>query len=532
MQREASITKRPFQIVWFKRDLRVSDHAPLWQAAEAGPVLPLYIVEPALWRQPEHSGRQWAFIADSLNELRRDLAGLGQPLVVRMGDAVEVLSALVDEGGAALWSHEETGQMWTYERDKRMKRWAKETGLPWREIPQHGVIRRLKTRNGWAGAWDRLMARAPTPTPDLTPLEGIEPGPIPSGADLGLAPDPCPGRQIGGREAGHDCLYTFLHARGRDYRKAMSSPNTAFEACSRLSPHFAWGTVSIREAYQAARARLDDLRGEGAPETLPWRQSMDSFVGRLHWHCHFMQKLEDETAIEFRNLHPGYDGLREDNFDKMRFDAWCMGETGLPFLDACMRALNETGYLNFRMRAMVASCSAYHLWLHWREPALHLARQFTDFEPGIHYPQIQMQSGTTGINTVRIYNPVKQGKDHDPDGRFIRRHIPELESVPDKYIHEPWKMPRADLQACGITLGEHYPEPIVDPVAAARQAKEKIYAARRGEAFRAQADAIQAKHGSRKSGMPQISDRRRAARRKAPAKDQLTLALPAEDEQP
>ncbi len=530
--KEAAIPAEPFQIVWFKRDLRVGDHAPLSQAAEAGPVLPLYIVEPELWRQPEHSARQWAFIAESLEELRNDLARLGQSLVVRVGDAVEILKDFAAQGACALWSHEETGQMWTFERDKAVARFARETGLPWHEIPQHGIVRPLKTRNGWAGKWDRRMARPVSPIPALSPLEAFDPGRIPSAQDLSLNPDPCPERQPGGREAGLDCLYTFLHERGRDYRKAMSSPNTGFTACSRLSPHFAWGTVSIREAYQAAKARQDDLHAQTSPDTLPWRQSIDSFIGRLHWHCHFMQKLEDQTDIEFHNLHRGYDGLREDDFDAARFEAWCTGRTGIPFLDACMRAVDQTGYLNFRMRAMVMSCASYHLWLHWRETSLHLARKFTDFEPGIHYPQSQMQSGTTGINTVRIYNPVKQGKDHDPEGTFVRRYVPELDQVPDKYIHEPWKMPAEDLRAAGIRLGTDYPEPIVDPVVAAREAKEKIYAARRRPAFRAEADAIQNKHGSRKSGMPQVSDRRRAARRKKANDEQMDLNLSSRSERP
>ncbi len=463
------------------------------------------------------AARHWAFIAESLEELRRDLARLGQPLVVRVGSVPDILDSFRPLGAAALWSHEETGQLWTYERDKAVKRWTRQHGIPWTELRQTGVIRALKSRNGWAAKWDRFMAQQVTPAPRLEPLDGIEPGPIPTAADLGLAPDPCSGRQKGGAIRAADCLYTFLHERGQPYRKAMSSPVTAYDACSRLSPHFAWGTLSIRQAYQAARQRLEDLQRDPSRDAIAWRQSLESFIGRLHWHCHFMQKLEDEPEIEIRNFHRGYDGLREDEFDPALFEAWAKGETGLPFLDACMRALNQTGWLNFRMRAMLASVSAYHLWLHWREPAHHLARQFTDFEPGIHYSQIQMQSGTTGINTVRIYNPVKQGKDHDPDGAFIRRFVPELDSVPDKYIHEPWKLPAAERSAI------RYPEPVVDHQAAARAAKEKVYAARRSDAFRAEADAVQQKHGSRKSGLAQTG--RRPARRKAAARKQMALPL-------
>ena len=159
---------------------------------------------------------------------------------------------------------------------------------------------------------------------------------------------------------------------------------------------------------------------------------------------------------------------------------------------------------------MLVAVSSYHLWLDWRRPGEHLARLFTDYEPGIHWPQMQMQSGTTGINTVRIYNPVKQGHDHDPDGVFIRRWVPELADVPDAFIHEPWTW-----EAAGQVLGKAYPFPVVDHLAAAQQARQKVWAVRRGPDYRQAANAIQDKHGSRKSGMPMTG--RRASARKKPA---------------
>jgi deoxyribodipyrimidine photo-lyase len=265
----------------------------------------------------------------------------------------------------------------------------------------------------------------------------------------------------------------------------------------------------MREVAQAAWARMNELRNAPRREGDVSPAAIRAFVGRLHWHCHFMQKLEDQPSLELENQHRAYDGLREGTFDRHRYDAWAAGETGFPFVDACMRALASGGWINFRMRAMLASFSAYHLWLHWREPALHLARLFVDYEPGIHYPQMQMQSGTTGINTARIYNPVKQSKDHDPDGRFIRRFVPELGRLPDQFVHEPWTMPETLQRDVGCKIGRDYPPPLVDHVAAARAARERIYAVRRGAAYRAEADAIQQRHGSRKSGLPQSNPSRR-----------------------
>lgn len=280
----------------------------------------------------------------------------------------------------------------------------------------------------------------------------------------------------------------------------------------------------MREVAQATWKRQVALKAKANRTDANWRKSLTSFSGRLHWHCHFMQKLEDEPPLEFRNLHAAYDNLRQpEESDAARLEAWCSGETGLPFVDACMRFLNATGWLNFRMRAMLAAVASYHLWLHWREPGLHLARQFVDYEPGIHWPQVQMQSGTTGINTVRIYNPIKQGYDQDPNGDFVRRWVPELELIGGALIHEPWKSVEA-----GSILNKTYPVPIVDHMGAARDARAKIYGLRKGTQFRKMANDIQNKHGSRKSGMPMTGQRKARGSRatsKSASASQMSLDL-------
>ena len=193
----------PLNVVWFKRDLRIEDHRPLAVAAQAGNVLPLYIVEPDLWRQRDASARQWDFAAECLTGLQQALAALGQPLCVMIGDAVAILQDLhARHGIAALWSHEETGNGWTFARDRAVAAWARNAGVPWHEARQFGVMRRLKSRNGWAKAWDRDMAQPITPPPRaLAPLPGDWPLLIPTSAQLGLACDPCPRRQTGGRTA-------------------------------------------------------------------------------------------------------------------------------------------------------------------------------------------------------------------------------------------------------------------------------------------------------------------------------------------
>ena len=514
------------QVVWFKRDLRTEDHRPLAEAVETGePIVCLYVVEPEYWALPDASGRQWAFVRESLVDLRRELESAGGTLIVRTGDVVALLERLHRQVGVrGLWSHEETGNGWTYDRDRRVGAWARGASVPWREVSQNGVVRPLRTRDGWAARWDRTMRRPVVAAPKaIRTVPSIVAGTIPEASDLGLAPDPCPGRQPGGRDAGLHLLHSFLERRGGLYHREMSSPLTAAEACSRLSTHLAYGTLSVREVAQATWARIAEVKAMPASARGAWATALRAYVGRLHWHCHFMQKLESAPSIEFRNLHRAYDGLREGSFDRARLDAWAFGKTGYPFVDACMRSLMATGWINFRMRAMLVAFASYHLWLDWRETGLHLARLFTDYEPGIHWPQVQMQSGTTGTNTVRMYNPVKQSADQDPDGSFIRRWVPELQDVPGEYIHEPWRMPVALQATIGCRIGIDYPERVVDHVEAARAARERVWSVRRGDAFRAEAHSILERHGSRK----RRSGARPTPARKGSAAPSPALATPA-----
>lgn len=502
------------QLVWWKRDLRVEDHGPFAAAAAAGPVLALYVVEPSFWAQPEMDQAQARFVTESLRELDRALRARGARFVVRTGELPEVLERLQQElrgvgGIAKLWSHQECGGAVSYARDLRVKRWCRDRGIPWEEQAQDGVVRRLASRDGWAALWERRMSQTRVATPrELRDVRALLPrfavGKLPSAEVLVPRATTIDEAQPGGTRAAEALLTSFLAQRGVGYRADMSSPLSAWEGCSRLSPHLAWGTLSLRTIYQATRARQDELKALSRAERDPrWLPSLRSFEARLRWHCHFLQKLEDEPALEHRNLHRAYDGLREEQIDhdpvlRERFAAWREGRTGYPMVDAVMRCLAQTGWVNFRMRAMVMSFASYHLWLHWRPTALFLATRFVDFEPGIHYAQAQMQSGTTGMNTVRIYSPAKQVRDQDPQGTFVKRWVPELAGVPAEHLPNPERLSLDQQHLAGCVIGRDYPAPIVDHDRAVREAKQRIFAVRRTSEARAEAQRIVEKHGSRK----------------------------------
>lgn len=522
-----------YRVVWFKRDLRVQDHWPLLEAARRGPVLCLYVIEPGLWAQPDAAAQHYGFVRESLQALDAQLRALGSRLHVAVGEVVDVLAALhAATPFEALHAHEETGNAFTFARDLAVGRWCRAHGVGWHEWPQFGVVRRLRDRREWQPRWEKHMAAAQAPTPSALHTPALSSAtvwpwgsrPLPTPAELGLNPFEPPHRQRGGRGPGEAVLHDFLHERSSRYRGGISSPLSAPDACSRLSPYLAHGCVSMREVVQATRQQLAAL----PPQAKRQRLGLQGFVSRLYWHCHFIQKMESEPELEWRNLHRGYDGLREADWNPAHFEALTEGRTGWPMVDACVAMLRETGWLNFRMRAMLVSVAAYPLWLHWHPVGHWLARQFLDYEPGIHWAQMQMQSGTTGINTTRVYNPIKQALDHDPQGAFVRHWLPALRRVPDSWLFEPWRM-SADVAArCGVRVGQDIAVPPVELADALRESKARMHTLRRQPTVRAAKAAVVERHGSRR-GMPGASrdprgEERPAHRRKpGPPANQLSL---------
>ena len=496
------------QVVWFKRDLRTGDHAPLAQAAVAGPVLPLYVAEPDYWRLPDVSTRQWMAQRSALEELAQQLSTLGAPLIVRVGSVVDVLARIhAAVGIARLLAHQETGNLWSFRRDEAVRAFCKQHGIPCLEFSQTGVIRGAGAgaRDRWALRYGEFLSAPLVAEPlALVRVEAAQLRAIPGAELLGLPQDGCVSPQPGTRQAALALLDSFLAGRGADYRRGMSSPLSGATCCSRLSVPLATGAVSVREVLQrlyAARRSL--VEAPSASAALPVK-ALDSLVARLHWRGHFIQKLESEPDLEIRSFHPVHQRARVATApDDPLLVAWASGRTGFPFIDACMRSLIATGWLNFRMRAMVQSFASYQLGLDWHASGEHLARLFSDYEPGIHWPQVQMQSGQTGINALRIYNPVKQGHDQDPAGVFTRRWVPELAAVPLPVLQTPW--------LASATERGDYPPPLVDLAAVTRSAKARLTALRQTEGYGAAAQAVFRRHGSRKrQGSPGRGDQRRS----------------------
>jgi deoxyribodipyrimidine photo-lyase len=483
-------------IVWFKRDLRISDHAPLWHATRLGPVTCIYIIEPIVWSAPDAATQHYQFVQESLADLKGDLASIGLQLHVLVGEATECLTKLhALKPFDNLYSHQETGNAITYTRDLNVARWCKARHLPWHQYQQFGVTRGPHNRNQWQSSWEKFFREArfeiPVAAIDAKVLiNHVEP---PSPSIFGLGPHDPPKRLKGGSRRAWDVLNSFLEDRSAQYRGGISSPLSATTACSRLSAYMTWGCISMKDVVQTTRDHLANNPMVSQRQA----QGLRAFMSRLYWHCHFIQKLEDEPSIECQDMHAGYQGLRQD-WQESHFEALKTGRTGWPMVDASVMMLREKGWLNFRMRAMLVSVAAYPLWLDWPKVGHWLATQFLDYEPGIHWSQMQMQSGTTGINVTRIYNPIKQAQDHDPSGRFVRQWLPALRTVPDAWIFEPWRMPPNIQQLAQVKVGQDIVEPIVDLTLATRLAKTRFYERRSEPTVRAGKAAIVEKHGSRK----------------------------------
>ena len=468
------MSKQDINIVWFKRDLRLRDHAPLFSAVEntrktGFMVLLIYILEPSYQNAADHDLRHTRFIIQSLNSMQVELDEFNLKLFIFHQEASEVFSSLQNHFTIKnILSYQESGTAITYVRDQWVLDFTVQNSIDWNQFQNNGVIRGLKNRNNWTKAWDQFMV-VPIQTINLNSLEQADFKEEWKNEfiffkilEFELENQ---NFQLGGEKMAWRYLQSFILNRIQNYSKHISKPTEARTSCSRLSPYLAWGNLSIKQVYQYSL---------GQKSTLGQHKNLTNFLSRIHWHCHFIQKFETEIRLEKENMNKAFNRIRTE-WNEEYFEAWKLGKTGYPLMDACMRAVIQTGYLNFRMRSLLVSFLTHQLWLDWRPGAIHLAKQFLDYEPGIHYPQFQMQAGTTGINTLRIYNPVKQSLDHDPYGIFIKKWVPELKNIPAPFIHEPWKLSELEQSLYECKIGQDYPFPIVDLEITSRHARKVLW---------------------------------------------------------
>jgi deoxyribodipyrimidine photo-lyase len=482
------MNKEKINLIWLKRDIRLHDNEAISSAIKSGKrFLIFYAFEKILLHDLHYNERHWDFIKQSIVDINKELIGYKSKVLSVSSDIIGLCNQIQNFYAIdTVYSHIETGILTTYVRDKEFKRYCRNNNINWKENINNGVQRGLLHREKWYEDWECYMQKKQevfNPQEDqilkLDEIKEIEKISHP----ISLETPSDTKFQKGGRSIGIKYLTTFFNERHKEYMFHISKPELSRTSCSRLSPYLAWGNLSVREVFQKGKKVKTNAN----------TRHIGAFLSRLRWQAHFIQKFEMEHVMENASVNKGYHKLKK-SISKKYQNAWKTGTTGFPLVDACMRCLKETGYLNFRMRALTISFFTHILWQPWQDATTHLSQMFLDFEPGIHFPQLQMQAGETGINNLRIYNPVKNGIEHDEDAKFIKKWVPELKKLDTIFAHEPYLMTPLEQQLYDFTLGKDYPNPIVDLKKTRKKASDILWNLKKNPEVKKESKRILLKH--------------------------------------
>ncbi len=449
----------PIIVVWFRRDLRITDHPALAAAvAQGAQIIPLFVFAPYLLHHPESGSGRVQFMLGCLESLRNNLRVIGSRLICRMGEQSQVVPAFAREVGAtAVYWNCDSERIWRTDTDEQVRHGLEEIGIEARTFEAEALLKaggaETYALENFTPHWHHFLNQTAAPRPKVLPPvdERIPDSPLRTLADLGL---PATDQEIptsGEREA-HRLLEEFLTTKAPHYLKSLSVAEAASRNTSRLSPHFKFGTLSVRTVYQRLHQRKNEVN--------KWhRKNLEGFESRLFWRDHFAQKLRNLPRCENESYIQDFDAVAWSNRAD-HYEAWCTGQTGYPLVDASMRCLNHTGWLPFKLRALCATFHCIDLFLPWQWGARHFMQKLIDADVAIDHWQWQSHAGVSnrGRQWFRVYNPMDGVSKIDPEGTFIRRWVPELADVSPAELASPWKH------------GIAYLPPLVDHSEARRQA--------------------------------------------------------------
>tara|TARA_Y100001978_G_C23660671_1_gene418498 strand:- start:45 stop:1493 length:1449 start_codon:yes stop_codon:yes gene_type:complete len=480
---------KKINIVWLKRDFRINDHEPLFEAEKSNlNYIVIYLFEPKMMSHFDFSIRHQQFIFHSILEMNKSFLKYKRKVHIFNSDAPIFFNYLAKKFIInKVFSYKESGTLISWNRDKKVNNIFKRFNIVWKEFDSQGIIRGSKNRKGWDKNWFNY-ALSPLISNNYSVNNfnfklnffkfNIKDFPY-----LLEYPNQY---QPAGEKYAFKYLTSFIQKRHKNYNYHISQPENSRYSCGRISTYLSWGNISVRQVYQRVKNSLNYNFN---------RRSFNSFLSRLKWRSHFIQKFEVDCSYEHSCINRGYEKVIYQNDDKL-LECWKKGKTGFPLVDASMRCLITTGWLNFRMRAMLVSFLCHYLEQDWRRGVYYMAKLFLDYEPGIHFTQFQMQAGITGINSIRIYNPIKQSIERDPNCVFIKKWLPELSKIKNDFVHKPWLLTELDL--IDLTVPDYYMKPIVSPNLSNKNIRNQLWDLRKNSLVKEESKRLLEIHVRRK----------------------------------